>query len=223
MQNLIKIYHVVQEIFAFSLTGSGWTDGLTHCGSCNLYLKQQFYQLQANQSVRTIILLYGCSLTVTSSKQGGFVVMWFYVLGALEGSTGSGFGLKRLGRWDHSLRSYTGEKTFCGFSWAVTSTRAGGFGVCVIFCREHWKAQWTVALEKLRIESTTPKCKPFGLSTIIRRLPTKEKTNFLQFFPLAVTRDRTCDPWSTRHVVIHYTMAEPRFKCRTLGTRRRVF
>ena len=27
---LIKIYHVVQELFAFSLTGSGRTDGLTH-------------------------------------------------------------------------------------------------------------------------------------------------------------------------------------------------
>ena len=79
-----------------------------------------------------IIFLCGCSLTVTSSKQGGFVVMWFYVLGALEGSTGSGFGLKRLGRWDHSLKSHTREK-LCGFSWAVTSTRAGGFGVCVIY------------------------------------------------------------------------------------------
>ena len=37
-------------------------------------------------------------MAVTSAEPGGFMVLWLLCLGALKGSTGSGFGLNRLRR-----------------------------------------------------------------------------------------------------------------------------
>ena len=81
MRNLIKI----QELFSFSPTCSGWTDGLITWGSCNLCLKWWFHPPTSKPKClyNNDKKLFGCSVVVTStsffSRPGGYIVMWFCV------------------------------------------------------------------------------------------------------------------------------------------------
>ena len=105
MQNLIKNIPKGSRVILILLTDSGQTDGLTHCGS--LYaLSNDFTHLQAYSNLKKSYC--GCSVAVTSTRPGGFVVIQFYVWKHPKTQPRSGSGLKRFGRWAKSLMRQSG-------------------------------------------------------------------------------------------------------------------
>ena len=70
MQNLIKIYHLVQELFAISLSGSERPLQF-------MPIHPPSSQLKYLYSNKELLWLF---VVVTSSRPGGIIVMWFYVV-----------------------------------------------------------------------------------------------------------------------------------------------